>query len=42
MFSNPPLAVLVIFIRKVLVISLILLGMTFYVGLVLTFMPNER
>ncbi len=41
-FSNPPLAVLYIFIHNVLVVSLILLGMTFYVGLVLTFMPKRK
>jgi hypothetical protein len=41
-FSNPPLAVLFIFIHNVLVVSLILLGMTFYVGLVLTFMPKRK
>jgi hypothetical protein len=41
-FSNPLLAVLFIFIHNVLVISLILLGMTFYVGLVLTFMPKRK
>ncbi len=41
-FSNPPLAVLFVFIHNVLVISLILLGMTFYVGLVLTFMPKRK
>lgn len=33
-FYNPPLAVIVVFIHNVLVISLILLSMTFYVGLV--------
>jgi hypothetical protein len=41
-FANPPLAVLFIFIHNVLVISLILLGMTFYVGLVLNFMPKRK
>jgi len=41
-FLNPPLAVLFIFIHNVLVVSLILLGMTFYVGLVLTFMPKRK
>jgi hypothetical protein len=33
-FFNPPLAVLAVFAHNVLVISLILLSMTFYVGLV--------
>jgi len=41
-FSNPPLAVLVVFIHNVLVVSLILLGMTFYVGVVLNFMPKRK
>jgi hypothetical protein len=41
-FANPLFAVLFIFIHNVLVISLILLGMTFYVGLVLTFMPKRK
>jgi len=41
-FSNPPLAVLVVFIHNVLVVSLILLGMTFYVGVVLNFMPERK
>lgn len=36
------MAVLFIFIHNVLVISLILLGMTFYVALVLTFMPKRK
>ena len=41
-FLNPPLAVFFIFVHNVLVVSLILLGMTFYVGLVLNFMPNRK
>ena len=41
-FSNPPLAVLFVFVHNVLVVSLILLGMTFYVGLVLNFMPQRE
>ena len=41
-FSNPALAVLFIFIHNVLVVSLILLGMTIYVGLVLSFMPKRK
>ncbi|MCJ7721042.1 hypothetical protein MUO98_01355 [Candidatus Bathyarchaeota archaeon] len=39
---NPPLAVLFVFVHNVLVVSLILLGMTFYVGLVLNFMPQRK
>ena len=41
-FANPLLAVFYIFIHNVLVVSLILLGMTFYVGLVLSFMPKRK
>jgi hypothetical protein len=41
-FGNPPLAVLFVFVHNVLVVSLILLGMTFYVGLVLNFMPQRK
>jgi hypothetical protein len=41
-FLNPPLAVFFIFVHNVLVVSLILLGMTFYVGLVLNFMPHRK
>ena len=41
-FSNPPLAVLFVFVHNVLVVSLILLGMTFYVGLVVNFMSNRK
>jgi hypothetical protein len=41
-FSNPPLAVLFVFVHNVLVVSLIMLGMTFYVGLVLNFMPQRK
>ncbi len=41
-FFNPPLAVFFIFVHNVLVVSLILLGMTFYVELVLNFMPNRK
>jgi len=40
-FLNP-LAVLFVFVHNVLVVSLILLGMTFYVGLVLNFMPQRK
>jgi len=41
-FLNPPLAVLFVFVHNVLVVSLILLGMSFYVGLVLNFMPQRK
>ena len=41
-FGNPPLAVLFVFVHNVLVVSLILLGMTFYIGLVLNFMPQRK
>jgi hypothetical protein len=41
-FGNPPLAVLFVFVHNVLVVSLILLGMTFYVELVLNFMPKRE
>jgi hypothetical protein len=41
-FSNPLAAILYIFVHNVLVVSLILLGMTFYVGLVVNFMPNRK
>jgi hypothetical protein len=41
-FSNPPLAVVLVFIHNVLAISLIILGMAFYVEIVLTFMPKRR
>jgi len=41
-FTNPPLAVVLVFIHNVLAISLIILGMSFYVEIVLTFMPKRR
>ena len=41
-FLNPPLAVLFVFIHNVLVVSMILLGMTFYVELVLNFMAKNE
>ena len=41
-FGNPPLAVLFVFVHNVLVVSLILLGMTFYVEIVLNFMPKRE
>ena len=41
-FLNAPLAVLYVFIHNVLVASLILVGMTFYVKLVLNFFPKKE
>jgi len=41
-FTNPPLAVLLVFIHNLLAISLIILGMAFYVEVVLTFMPKRK
>jgi hypothetical protein len=41
-FLNPILAVLFVFVHNVLVVSLILLGMTFYVGLLLNFFPQRK
>jgi len=41
-FTNPPLAVVLVFIHNVLAVSLIILGMAFYVEIVLTFMPKRR
>lgn len=41
-FANPLLSVGMVFIHNVLVISLILLGMTFYVEVVLNFLPKRE
>jgi len=41
-FTNPPFAVLLVFIHNLLAISLIILGMAFYVEVVLTFMPKRK
>jgi len=41
-FTNPPLAVVLVFIHNVLAISLIILGMAFYVEIVLNFMPKRK
>jgi hypothetical protein len=41
-FLNPLLAILFVFVHNVLVVSLILLGMTFYVGIVLNFMFERK
>lgn len=42
LFSNAPLAIVAVFVHNVLVISLILLSMTFYVGLVVRFFPKRE
>jgi hypothetical protein len=41
-FANPPLAVTLVFIHNVLVVSLILLAMSFYVELVLAFFKPHK
>jgi hypothetical protein len=41
-FMNPAIGVLLVFIHNVLVVSLILVGMTFYVEVVLTFMRKRK
>lgn len=41
-FANPLVAILFVFIHNVLVVSLILLGMTFYVKLVINFMAERE
>ena len=41
-FCNPSLAVAIVFVHNVLVISLVLLSMTFYVELVRGFFPKRR
>jgi len=41
-FTNPQLAVVFVFIHNLLAISLIILGMAFYVEIVLTFMPKRK
>jgi hypothetical protein len=41
-FRVPPLALLLVFVHNVLVVSLILLAMAFYVQLVLTFFPKRK
>ncbi len=42
LLANPPVAVALVFIHNVLVVSLILLAMTFYVELVLSFFKQKR
>lgn len=41
-FAIPWIAILVLFSHNVLAVSLIILGMTFYVRYVLTFLPKEK
>lgn len=41
-FTNPPLAILLVFVHNVLAISLIILAMAFYVEIVLTFMSRRK
>ena len=41
-FFNPPLAILLVFIHNVLAVSLILVGMAFYVDFVLAFLPERK
>jgi len=41
-FTNPPVAIPLVFIHNVLAISLIILAMAFYVEIVLTFMPKRK
>lgn len=41
-FSNPPLAIILVFIHNVLAVSLILVGMAFYVDFVLAFLPKRK
>jgi hypothetical protein len=41
-FDNPPLAVMLVFVHNVLVVSLILLAMSFYVELVLAFFKPQK
>lgn len=41
-FTNPPVAVVLVFIHNVLAVSLIILAMAFYVEVVLTFMPKRK
>ncbi len=41
-FTNFPLGIVLVFIHNVLAISLIILGVAFYVEVVLTFMPKRK
>jgi len=41
-FVNPPLAVTIVFLHNVIAVSLIIIGMSFYVELVLTFLPKRN
>jgi len=40
-FVNPPLAITIVFLHNVIAVSLIIIGMTFYVEFVLTFIREE-
>jgi len=40
-FVNPPLAIMVIFLHNIIAVSLIIIGMTFYVEFVLTFIGEK-
>ncbi|MBS7649438.1 MAG: hypothetical protein QXK89_00435 [Candidatus Bathyarchaeia archaeon] len=41
-FTNPPLAVAMIFMHNVIAVSLIIIGMSFYVDFVQAFLPKRR
>jgi hypothetical protein len=41
-FTNPLLAIPLMFVHNVLAVSLIILAMAFYVGIVMTFMPKRK
>ncbi|MBS7653968.1 hypothetical protein KEJ43_02715 [Candidatus Bathyarchaeota archaeon] len=41
-FANPPLAIAVIFMHNVIVVSLIIIGMSFYVEFVPAFLPKRK
>jgi len=41
-FVNPPLAITIVFLHNVIAVSLIIIGMTFYVELVHTFLPKRN
>jgi len=40
-FVNPPLGITIVFLHNVIAVSLIIIGMTFYVEFVLTFIEEE-
>lgn len=41
-FTNPPLAIAMIFMHNVIVVSLIIIGMSFYVEFVPAFLPKRK